>query len=90
MAVLTGKRKNAPKRERDISIPEKVESVNSEDNSQYEKSKTILQAKARLYDKMTSGEVEGKMSIVLKACGFLFSLETSHFGIKCATAESIY
>ena len=63
MAVLTGKRKNASKKEKGVSNPEKLVSVDSEDNSQYEKSKIMLQAKARLYDKMTSGEVEGKMAL---------------------------
>ena len=60
LAVLTGKRKKATKRETDdTSSCCKPKIVNNEEIAQYEKSKIMLQAKAKLYDKMSSGEVEG-------------------------------
>ena len=63
--MLTGKRKRATKKETDdTSSSCKPNIVNNEEIAQYEKSKIMLQAKAKLYDKISSGEVEGMCEYV--------------------------
>ena len=60
LAALTGKKRPADKRKLDNAAVKSEATVSkNEDSAEFEKAKIMLEAKARLYDKMSRGEVEG-------------------------------
>ena len=60
IAVLTGRKKaNAKRKIEDVEKYKKDVGRSDQDEAEYQKSKLHLQAKARLYEKMSKGDIEG-------------------------------